>query len=139
MAIGARLVDLAGYLENELLAGFAVVLSYDLGNGLLIERGGEHLEKWGGGKLQVFPREPLAAIQFVGNYLRYLGNLRALGRTEIPNVAVLLRGVDDLLPADGSGYEHGSLTSILREWASAAPFCDLPFTCVLIADNLNQT
>jgi hypothetical protein len=138
MAIGARLVNLAGYLENELLAGFAVVMSYDLGNGLLIERGGDHLEKWGGGKLKVFPREPLAAIQFIGNYLRYLGNLRALGRTEIPNVAVILRGVDHLLPADGTGYEHGSLTSILREWASAAPFCDLPFTCVLIADNLND-
>jgi len=138
MAIGARLVNLAGYLENELLAGFAVVLSYDLGNGLLIERGGEHLEKWGGGKLKAYPREPLAAIQFIGNYLRYLGNLRALGHADIPNVAVILRGADHLLPADGTGYEHGSLTSMLREWASAPPFCDLPFTCVLIADNLND-
>jgi hypothetical protein len=27
---------------------------------------------------------------------------------------------------------------VLREWASEAPFCDLPFTSILIADNLND-
>ena len=138
MAVGSRLVNLSTYLEDELLAGFAVVLSYDLGNGLLIERGGEHMERWGGSKLKTHPREPLEAIHFIGNYLRYLGNLRALGRTEIPNVAVILRGVDHFLPADGSGYEHGSLTTMLREWASSPPFSELAFTCLLIADNLND-
>lgn len=138
MAVGARLVNLSTYLEDELLSSFAVVLSYDLGNGLLIERGGDHVEKWGGAKLKTHPREPLEAMHFIGNYLRYLGNLRALGRTEIPNVAVLLRGVDHFLPADGSGYEHGSLTTMLREWASSPPFSELPFTCLLIADNLND-
>jgi hypothetical protein len=138
LAFGTRLVNLAEYLENELLKSFAVVLVYDLGNGLLIERGGDHVEKWGGAKLATTPREPLAAIQFIGRYLRYLGNLRALGRADTPSVAVILRGVDHIIPADGSGYEHGSLTSTLRDWASATPFCDLPFTCLLIADNLND-
>ena len=42
------------------------------------------------------------------------------------------------MPADGAGYEHGSLTSVLRDWASEAPFSDLPFTSILIADNLND-
>ena len=80
VAVGGRLVNLAGYLENELLAGFKVVLSYDLGNGLTIERGGELVEKWGGANLKALPREPLPAIQYISRYLRYLGNLRALGR-----------------------------------------------------------
>ena len=39
VAVGGRLINLAGYLEDDLLAGFKVVLSYDLGNGLTIERG----------------------------------------------------------------------------------------------------
>lgn len=138
MAVGERLVNLAGYLENELLSTFQVVLTYDLGNGLTIERGGELIEKWSGAELKRLPREPLAAIQYLSRYLRYLGNLRALGREVKENVAVILRGVDHILPADGTGYEHGSLTSILREWASEAPFSDLPFTCILIADNLND-
>ena len=138
VAVGGRLINLAGYLENDLLAGFKVVLSYDLGNGLAIERGGELVEKWGGANLKALPREPLEAIQYISRYLRYLGNLRVLGREVKENVAVILRGADDVVPADGTGYEHGSLTSVLRDWGSEAPFCELPFTSVLIADNLND-
>jgi hypothetical protein len=138
MAVGHRLVNLAAYLETELLSAFQIVLAYDLGNGLTIERGGELLEKWSGASLQQLPREPLAALHYVTRYLRYLGNLRSLGRDASENVAVILRGIDHLVPADGSGFEHGSLTSILREWSSEAPFADLPFTSILIADNLND-
>jgi hypothetical protein len=138
IAVGPRLVNLSGYLADGLLSGFKVVLAYDLGNGLTIERGGEIVEKWAGADLSRFPREPLAAIQYVNRYLRYLGNLRALGREVTDNVAVIIRGIDQVAPADGSGHEHGSITSLLREWASEAPFCDLPFTCLLIADNLND-
>jgi hypothetical protein len=136
--VGTHFINLAGYLENQLLAGFQVVLSYDLGNGLSIERGGEIVEQWGGADLKRLPREPLPAIQYISRYLRYLGNLRALGREPKENVSVILRGIDQIAPADGSGYEHGSITSLLREWAADAPFCDLPFTSILIADNLND-
>ena len=69
----------------------------------------------------------------------YLGNLRTLGNKEAPpQVAVILRDLDHFLPADGSGFEHGSITSMLRAWASDSPFHELPFTSVLIADNLND-
>lgn len=138
LGTGGRFVNLAGYLENELLAGFKVVLSYDLGNGLTIERGGEIVEQWSGAELKRPPREPLPAIQYISRYLRYLGNLRALGRESKENVAVILRGIDQIAPGDGAGYEHGSMTSLLREWASEAPFSELPFTSILIADNLND-
>ncbi len=36
------------------------------------------------------------------------------------------------------GFEHGSITSQLRAWASESPFTDLAFTSILIADNLND-
>jgi AAA+ superfamily predicted ATPase len=138
MAVGSRLVNLAGYLEDDLLASFPIVLSYDLGNGLRIERGGELIEKWGGASLSNLPREPLGALQYISRYLRYFGNLRALGREVKEHIAVIVRGIDHIVPADGAGYEHGSLTSVLREWSSEAPFADLPFTSILIADNLND-
>ncbi len=143
LAVGSTLVDLADYLENTLLERFDVVLSYDLGNGLLFERGGSVVEKWQGAELRNRMREPLQAIQWIGSYARYLGNLRTLGisggsKERVPNVAVILRGVDHIVPADGSGFEHGSLTSMLRAWASEAPFRDLPFASILIADNLND-
>lgn len=139
LAVGATLVNLADYLENTLFERFDVVLSYDLGNGLLFERGGAVVEKWQGAELRNRMREPLQAIQWIGSYLRYLGNLRTLGNKErTPTVAVILRGVDHIVPADGSGFEHGSLASMLRAWSSESPFTELPFTSLLIADNLND-
>ena len=138
-ASGATLVNLADYLEDTLLAGFGVVISYDLGSGLNIERGGDLVDKWQGAELKKMAREPLPAIQWIGRYLRYLGNLRALASKEkVPNVAVIIRGVDQVVPADGSGFEHGSISSQLRAWAGESPFSDLAFTSLLIADNLND-
>ena len=77
-------------------------------------------------------------MRFVSRYVRYLGNLNSLGRSDDAQVAVIIRGADQLLPADGTGFEHGSLTSLVREWASGAPFAQLPFASLLIADNLND-
>jgi len=139
LVVGDRLVNLADFLEDTLLKGFGVVISYDMGNGLYFERGGDLVAKWQGAELRTQVKEPLAAARWIGSYLRYLGNLRTLGSKEkIPNVAVILRGVDDIVPADGAGFEHGSITSQLRAWASDSPFCDLAFTSLLIADNLND-
>jgi hypothetical protein len=138
LAVDGRLVNLADFLENTLLKSFGVVLSYDLGNGLTIERGGDIVDKWKGAELKLQMREPLQAVQWIDRYLRYLGNLRTLGNDKTPNVAVILRGVDHIVPADGAGFEHGSITSLLRAWSSDSPFCDLPFVSLLIADNLND-
>jgi hypothetical protein len=139
VAVGDRLVSLADFLEDTLLKGFGVVLSYDLGTGLVIERGGDIVAKWKGAELTQQMREPLQAVQWIGRYLRYLGNLRTIGSTEkTPNVAVIVRSVDHIAPADGAGFEHGSITSMLRAWSCDSPFVELPFTSLLIADNLND-
>jgi hypothetical protein len=138
LAVGGRLVSIERYIEDELLASFHVIFSYDLGNGLTVERGGERLAEWVPTVMQSLPRDPLAAIRFVSRFGRYLGNLRAIGKPSDVQVAVIIRGADQLLPADGSGFEHGSLTSLVREWGSGTPFTDLAFASLLIADNLND-
>ena len=138
LAVNGRLVNIERYIQDELLSGFDVIFSYDLGNGLTVERGAERLAQWVPSALRTMPQDPLGAIRFVSRYGRYLGNLTAIGRDEIVQVAVIIRGADQLLPADGNGYEHGSLTSLVREWGSGAPFTQLPFVSLLIADNLND-
>jgi hypothetical protein len=51
----------------------------------------------------------------------------------------VLRDADDILPATGGwSYELGGMASLLRDWAGEAPFCDLPFVSLIIADNLND-
>jgi len=139
IAVGDVLVNLADYLQDTLLRPFGVALTYDLGDGLSIERGGDVVEKWQGAELRRQVREPQPAFKWIGSYLKYLGNLRALGNKEkTPNVAVIVRDIDQIVPADGSGFEHGSLTSQLRAWSSESPYRDLAFTSLLIADNLND-
>ena len=140
LPVEGRLVNLPRWLEEELLAGFDVVFAYDLGNGLRVARGAEVVEQWRGGeKAGPLPREPLAAVELVGRFVRYLANLRALGRPESRSVAVILRGADRLLPAgNDGGHEQGSLTSLVRDWAGEAPFADVPFASVLIADSVND-
>jgi hypothetical protein len=138
LAVGGRLVNIERYIQDELLSGFDVIFSYDLGNGLTVERGGERLAQWVPSALRTMPQDPLGAIRFISRYGRFLGNMTAIGRDEVVQVAVIIRGADQLLPADGNGYEHGSLTSLVREWGSGAPFTQLPFVSLLIADNLND-
>src|SRR5262245_38833575 len=138
LAVGGRLVNIERYIQDELLAGFAVIFAYDLGNGLTVERGGERLTQWIPAAMRSLPHEPLEAVRFVSRYARYLGNLNTLGRSDNVQVAVIVRGADQMLPADGNGFEHGSLTTLIREWGQGAPFTQIPFASLLIADNLND-
>ncbi|MES1263114.1 MAG: hypothetical protein ABUL69_02080, partial [Peristeroidobacter soli] len=139
LAVGDRLVSLADFLEDTLLKSFGVVLSYDLGTGLVIERGGELVAAWKGAELQQQMKEPLQAVHWINRYLIYLGNVRKVSATaKTPNVAVIVRAVDQIAPANGEGFEHGSITSMLRAWSCESPFTELAFTSLLIADNLND-
>lgn len=137
-AIGDRFVGIDRFVEDEMLGATDVILSYDLGNGLMVERGEKRLAQWAPPVMRSLPQQPLEAVRFIGRYMRYLGNLSAVGHGDIPRVAVIVRGVDQLLPADGTGFEHGSLTYLVREWALGSPFIQLPFASLLIADNLTD-
>jgi len=138
-AVDGKLVSFSSFVEDELLNSFQVVFSYDLGNGLRLERGGELIEKWMGGEgVKQLPREALEAVRLVSHYVRYLANLRALKRGGDTQVACVLRGADQILPADGSGHEHGSLTSLIRDWATESPFVEQAFASLLISDNLHD-
>jgi hypothetical protein len=138
MPVGGKLVNIDRYVQDELLAHFAVVFSYDLGNGLVVERGGERISEWVPSAMRSLPHQPLEAVRFINRFARYLGNLSTIGRADIPDVAVVVRGVDQIMPADGKGFEHGSLTSLVREWGSGALFTQLSFATLLIADNLTD-
>ncbi len=138
LAVADRLISIDRYLQDTLLAAINVVLSYDLGNGLTVERGEEHLAQWVPSSLRNLPLEPLEAVRFINRFARYLANMRAVQHREVPSVAVVVRGADQLLPADGQGLQHGSLTCLVRDWGLASPFAQLPFYTFLIADNLTD-
>src|SRR4030088_1689797 len=68
--------SLIDFLQQVLMPGFDVVLSYDRGNGRRVERGGEKLKDWPAFQLSpALPRAPRAAIEFLTRYMRYCSNL----------------------------------------------------------------
>jgi hypothetical protein len=75
-ASGLRLGALPEFLTQVLLPRFQVVLSYDLGNGIRVEKGGEIFSKWP--QLQQtpdLPREPRPAVERLTHYFRYMANM----------------------------------------------------------------
>lgn len=140
LPLSGRLVSLTRWLESQLLTGFDVVFQYDPGNGLTVLRGSDRLRQWLAGRDDAaWPREPRAAVERVSHYLRYLANLKALGQGEGEHVAVIMRGIDQVLPGGRAGdFEIASLASLVRDWASEPPFTDQAFASFLIADNLND-
>lgn len=135
-----RLLTLTQYLDAQLLGDFPVVFGFDAGNGLAILRGAERLREWPTfEKLGPLPRDPRQAVEVVARYLRYRANLLALGRGKPEPVALILRGADQWLPAgSGNDFELASLASLIRDFAGEAPFADLPFVTLLLAENLND-
>ncbi len=140
LPLSGRLVSLTRWLESQLLTGFDVVFQYDPGNGLTVLRGSDRLRQWLAGRDDAaWPREPRAAVERVSHYLRYLANLKALGQGDGEHVAVIMRGIDQVLPGGRAGdFEIASLASLVRDWASESPFTDQAFASFLIADNLND-
>lgn len=136
--LDGRRVSLTRSLDALLLGSFELVFVYDPGNGLSVLRGAERLQQWPAMKdMPALPRDPRGAIELVSRYLRYRANLAALGRQEIEHVAVIIRGIEQIVPASrASEFEVSSLASLVRDWASEPPYTELAFASFLIADNL---
>jgi len=133
-----RRVGLTRCLDALLLGGFELVFVYDAGNGLSVLRGAERLAQWPAMKeVGALPRDPRMAVELVTRYLRYRANLAALGREQVEHVAIIIRGVEQLLPGGRAGdFDVSSLASLIRDWASEPPFTELAFVSFLIADNV---
>jgi len=130
---------LRDFLLAVLLAPFDVVLSYDLGNGIRVERGGEIFSTWPAGqRLGELPRAPRAAVEVLTHFLRYAANLGRLGKPA-PRVAVLLESAELIAPAgDAGGFDAGAIVLLLREWATDSLIAGHQVATFLVAENLND-
>jgi len=134
--VSGQLVNIEDYVRDELLGDFGVVFTYDLGNGLTVARGAEHLAEWVPTAMRSLPQRPLEAVRFVSRYLRYLANVISLDVRDSVRVAIVIRGAGQFLPAEAAGFDHGAVAAIVREWGSSDPFARLPFASILLTDNL---
>jgi len=131
---------LRDFLLGRLLGGFDVVLSYDLGNGLRVEKGAPIFSQWPAYKANpTLPREPRPALDSLTHYGRFAANLARVGQLA-PRVALVIGSVQLLTPASPGGVDHetGALALIMREWSRDALLGESPFASFLIAENLND-
>jgi len=136
----ASLGGIRDFLLRVLLPRFDVILSYDLGNGLRIEKGGEIFSQWAGAKeTPEFPRAPRAAIEFLTRYFRYTANLARLGKPS-QQVACYVRACHLVAPnlPGALNYDLNALALLLRDWASDDLLIEHRLVTCLIADNLND-
>ncbi|MEM9478940.1 MAG: AAA family ATPase, partial [Verrucomicrobiota bacterium] len=137
---GDSLGGLPEYLEGVLLPGFDVVLSYDLGNGVRIEKGGEVISNWPTFKENPrFPRKPREAFEMLTHFLRYQLNLKRLKKGD-PQIAIIIKAANLLIP-DVRGVSNHELSSIalqFRDWAADSAIGELRIATFLLTENLND-
>lgn len=137
---GARLGSLDEFLKDVLMPRFDVVLSYDLGNGIRVEKGGPAFSNWPFLKENTtLPRAPRAAVETLTHYFRYCANLRRLNASTI-QVGCFLRGADLVAPAGPSGadYDLGALITLIRDWANDQLLTGHALATFLVTENLND-
>lgn len=117
---GERLGRLTDFLLEVLLPRFEIVLSYDAGHGVRIERGRERFGEWPALRENPeLPTQPLAAARFLGRFLHYTRNLRAMTH-KAPTVALILGDAQLYLPSlpQTLHQDLAALASLVRSWAT---------------------
>jgi hypothetical protein len=135
-----HLGGLTDFLLQVLLPRFDVVLSYDIGNGIRVEKGGELFSKWP--QLQQepnLPKAPRTAIEALTHYFRYTANLERLNREHV-QVGCIIKSADLLAPAlqGGFDYDLNALASLIRDWSNENLLAGHSLATFLITENLND-
>jgi hypothetical protein len=136
----ATLGGMRDFLLRVLLPRFDVILSYDLGNGIRVEKGGEIFSQWTGAReLPEFPKQPRPAVEFLTRYFRYTANLARLGKPS-QQVACYVRACHLVAPnlPGALNYDLNALALLLRDWATDDLLIQHSLVTCLIADNLND-
>jgi hypothetical protein len=135
-----RIGGLRDFLLDVLMARFDVVLSYDLGNGIRVEKGGPIFSSWPYLKeVPNLPKAPRAAIETLTHYFRYSANLARVQQRPI-QVGCFLNDADLLAPAyqGGRDYDLGAMIALIREWANDSLPAGHSLATFLIAENIND-
>ncbi len=128
------------YISQVLLPTFDVVLSYDAGHGIRVEKGGEVFQQWPTLKqLPQLPRDPRGSIETITHYLRYAANLHRVTQKRL-QVGVFIRSATLIAPAMRGSYavDLSALAVHIRDWASDSVLSDHALATFLLCDNVSD-
>jgi ATPase family associated with various cellular activities (AAA) len=135
-----RFGALVDFLLEVLLCRFDVVLSYDLGNGIRVEKGAEVFSKWPHfQESQKDWKAPRPAIETLTRYFRYCANLTRLNQPSV-QVGCIIKNANLLVPAleGGLDYDLNALASLIRDWANETLLTGHSLATFLLTENLND-
>lgn len=136
-----RFVALDTFLRERLLGSFDVVIGYDLGNGIRVEKGGDRFAEWpAAAKEATLAKAPREAVIILTHYLRYCANIARLSPGKATRVAVIVKNAGLIVPpsAGGASYELSAIASQLRDWAVDPSIAEQHCTTFLLTENLND-
>jgi hypothetical protein len=137
---GRTLGSLYEFLSRVMLPRFDVILSYDLGNGVRIDKGGEIVQRWPAYRENPeLPRAPRAAAEWLTRFFRYCANLARLGQ-ESHQIGFYMKAAHLVAPAlpGALNYDLNALAMLMRDWAADDQLARHSLATFLIADNLND-
>ncbi|HEX7828314.1 MAG TPA: AAA family ATPase [Thermoanaerobaculia bacterium] len=128
------------FLSRVILPRFDVVLTYDLGNGIRIDKGGESVTKWPAFKESPeLPRAPRAAAEWLTRFFRYSANLARLGQ-ESHHIGFIMKSAHLVAPAlpGALNYDLSALSLLMRDWAADEQLTRHSLVTFLVTENLND-
>jgi hypothetical protein len=137
---GRTLGSLYEFLTRVMMPRFDVILSYDLGNGVRIEKGGEIVQRWPAYReTPELPRAPRAATEWLTRFFRYSANLARLGQ-ESYQIGFYMKAAHLVAPAlpGALNYDLSALALLMRDWAADDQLARHSLVTFLISDNLHD-
>src|SRR5262245_50564602 len=135
-----RLGSLNDFLRETLLAAFDVVLTYDVGNGIRVDKGAELFADWPYLKeTPQLPRQPRQAVEALTHYFRYAANWARTGGPR-RRIACVLRSTQLFAPSTQTGFnpDTNALALLIRDWSSDATLTESPLATFLVTGTLND-
>lgn len=135
-----RLGSLDEFLRQVLLSRFDVIITYDLGNGTRVEKGGDRFAEWPAGRDRALPLAPREAVHVLTHYLRFCANVARLKPQQVTRVALIIRNAALIVPPvpGGVNYELSAMASQLRDWAEDPAIAEQHCATFLLTENLND-
>lgn len=137
---GKTMGTLYEFLTRVILPRFDVVLTYDLGNGIRIDKGGESVTKWPAYReTSELPRAPRAATEWLTRFFRYSANLARLGQ-ESHQIGFIMKSAHLVAPAlpGAMNYDLSALALLMRDWAADEHLTRHSLATFLVTENLND-
>ena len=133
-ADGKDLATLPQLIAQSIVPRYNVVLTYDIGNGIRIERGADLFSRWQD-RPETVSKHSRTAIELITVFLRYAANLAAIASVNQPRLKVAVILKDAQLFASNNDADTNALAFLIREWSREPLLTRHDIVSFILAEN----